>query len=402
MKNPDAVVHRLAQRVSHQHRAAEGIALLKARLQAVELRARTRLCERDVGKSWIGAQVERRSARARLIDVARRNQIAPARSHVGHLGDAGRAELALQRHVELVQIRRAQIALESRRRIRRRNREVGRERIGQRDEPERRREIRGEIEIRRAEIQPLARCKRRMVVMNAIGGAHNRGRSLIHRPGRADARRKVVPVGFIARPREAVGAHRLKVSDLRVVERGAIVYINRRRRKVVPQPRRQRQVRTDTVTVLYEPRVRLRSQTLRIVQPRERREGRQPAEQINQRAAREGARKRQRATRLNVSERNLADQPRIHAPLDEMIAARPGECVGDMDGVGRAALRIVVLVADRRISADRNEAEPCIARVRPRLGQAHSAVDRAALFRKHTGRYTVEPDARFVEQAVAT
>ena len=124
VKNPDASSIDLPERVGDEHRAAERIALLEARLQAVEFRPRARLDERDVGKPRIRPQIQLRRARPRLIDVTRGNQIAAARSDVPHLGHASRAQLPLQRDVELVQERRAQIALKPERRIRRRNREV--------------------------------------------------------------------------------------------------------------------------------------------------------------------------------------------------------------------------------------------------------------------------------------
>ena len=81
-----------------------------------------------------------------------------------------------------------------------------------------------------------------------------------------------------------------------------------------------------------------------------------------------------------------------------MIAARPRHRVCDVNGVGRAALRVVVLVPERRVAGDRDEAETSVARVAPRLGQSHIAVDDAPLFGEHAGRDAVEADTSLVEQ----
>ena len=136
------VVHRLAQRVGHQHRAAERIALLKACLEAVELRTRARLDERDVGESRIRTKIQLRGARPRLVDVARGDQVPAPRPDIRDFRDASGAKLPLQRDVELVQVRRAQIPLNAKRRVRRRNRKRAWKRIAQRDGPERRRKVR--------------------------------------------------------------------------------------------------------------------------------------------------------------------------------------------------------------------------------------------------------------------
>ena len=207
-EKPRRIVHRFAERVGHQHRAAECVALLEARLKAVEFRPRARFEERDIRIAGIGAQVQRRRARTRLVDVLGGDQIAPARSDVCDLGNARGSQLALQRHVELVQKWRSQIGLKAERGVRRRDREVARERIGQRHKAGGRGEIRRKIEIRRAEVQPFARREGRMVVVDAVSAAQHRGRRLVKGPGGADTRRPVVEIAFVSRTRHAVGPHR--------------------------------------------------------------------------------------------------------------------------------------------------------------------------------------------------
>ena len=237
-----------------------------------------------------------------------------------------------------------------------------------------------------------------MVVVDAVGAAQHRGRRLVKGPRRADTWRPVVEIAFVSGTRHAVGPHGDKLAGLRVVQGRAIVDIDRRRGQVVPQACRERDVRAHAITVLHEPRKRLGSQALGIVETRQRRERGQSRQEIDQRASGERPRKGQRPTRLHVAKRVLTNQAAVESRLDEVVAARPRQRVGDVDSVGRAVLRIVVLVPERRVAGHGDEAESRITRVRPRFGQPDIAIERAPLLWKHAGGDAVESDARFVEQ----
>ena len=148
----------------------------------------------------------------------------------------------------------------------------------------------------------------------------------------------------------AVGPHGDKVAGLRVVQRRAIVDIDRRRRQVVPQACRERDVLAHAITVLHEPRKRLGSQALGIIETRQRRERRKSRQKIGQRASGERPRKGQRPTCLHVAKRVLTNHAAVESRLDEVVAPRPRQRVGCVDGIGRAVLRIVVLVPERRVA----------------------------------------------------
>ena len=166
-----------------------------------------------------------------------------------------------------MKVGRSQIALKAERGIRRRDRKVAGKRIGERNQPQRRREVCREAEVRFAEIQPFAWRQRRVVVVKAIRAAHDGRRRVIDRPCGAEARRPVVAIGLIARARQTCCADGHEHAGLRIVESGAILGIDGRRGDVVPQPRGQGQVRPHTIAVLDERGVRLRPQPLRIVEP---------------------------------------------------------------------------------------------------------------------------------------
>ena len=59
---------------------------------------------------------------------------------------------------------------------------------------------------------------------------------------------------------------------------------------------------------------------------------------------------RQQTARLHVAIRILLQYPNLPAELQEMAASRIRRLIHDLVGVGNAVLRVVIFIAERRIS----------------------------------------------------
>ena len=82
-------------------------------------------------------------------------------------------------------------------------------------------------------------------------------------------------------------------------------------------------------------------------------------------------------------------------------AARPGRGVAQLKRVGRARLRVVVLLAERRVAGDRHQAQPGVARVGgQRLHPDRRVVDLRVLL-LHPDGHAVVAEADVVHQRVA-
>ncbi len=256
--------------------------LVESHLQRVVLRPCTRLDRGDVGEEWVGPQVHLCGTRRGLVDVTGRNEIAPARTHVGDFHQPARAQLLLHADVPVVHVGAFQIALHGGRRVRQRHRKVGRKGIEEREKVRRirEREERAQIEVRRVEVQELVRRERRLIVRDGVAAADDGGGA--EGPGGAEPRREVVAVRQVAGPRHPVRTGGDELARRRVVQRHPVSRVHRRRVELVAQAGRQRERRQHADRVLHEQRVAVRPQVLRVVHRRAHGDGGEAQQQIRQ------------------------------------------------------------------------------------------------------------------------
>src|SRR4029450_9557584 len=99
-------------------------------------------------------------------------------------------------------------------------------------------------------------------------------------------------------------------------------------------------------------------------QPRATRHDRQSDQEIRERVASKALlNELHEAPRLHVSKGALADAVPFAAELDEMRTSGPANRIRELQTVRCTFLRVVVLVPQRRITRDGNEAEPRVSRV---------------------------------------
>src|SRR5262249_33708449 len=147
-----------------------------------------RLFKRYVGELRNWSRVERHRTRMRLIDVSRGDQLCPFCTDVGQLDHARLAELLLQAQVPVLHVRRSEISLKGERRRRQWERELTRERIRKRQRGIKRLNEQPEIKQRWIEVEPLARSKRRLVVVDAVAGTQHRLARLVDQPREPNSR----------------------------------------------------------------------------------------------------------------------------------------------------------------------------------------------------------------------
>src|SRR5215470_15959897 len=308
------------------------------------VRITTRFVCVDIGEPRDGPQVYRLRARRRLIDVTIVDQLRTLRSHVCQLRDARAAQLSLQAEIPLLHVRRAQVTLKGECRRGNESRGVGRKRVFEKNGKLRGRNEHLQVEIRRAEIEALAWRKRRLIVVDAVPTADDPLPRSVWYPCEAQTWSKVVFVGVIASPRNAVLPYRHNRLRGWIINGGTIARINCGCVVLVANPQRQRQVRAHAPTVLSVEIVTLRAQMLWVVKTSQCGKAWYVLQHLSQCVPGETQEFQQSAT-FHIREGILLQAPEVDAELEGVVAASPVRIVSELINIGRGPLRVVYLVA---------------------------------------------------------